>query len=78
MNLEPKLRELEALYVELERKMADPAVVSDLKEMQNLGKKHAELEEVVGDYRRYRRVRDEIAEARELAGGGDQDRKSVV
>lgn len=73
MNLEPKLRELEALYVELERKMADPAVVSDLKEMQNLGKKHAELEEVVGDYRRYRRVRDEIVEARELAGGGDRE-----
>lgn len=73
MNLEPKLRELEALYVELERKMADPVVVSDLKEMQNLGRKHAELEEVVGDYRRYRQVRDEIAEARELAGGGDHE-----
>lgn len=73
MNLEPKLRELEALYVELERKMADPVVVSDLKEMQSLGRKHAELEEVVGDYRRYRQVRDEIAEAKELVGGGDHE-----
>lgn len=73
MNLEPKLRELEAIYAELEKKMADPAVVSDIKEMQNLGRKHSELEEVVGDYRRYRQVRDEIAEAKELVGGGDRE-----
>ena len=73
MNLEPKLRELEAIYAELEKKMADPAVVSDIKEMQNLGRKHSELEEVVGDYRRYRQVRDEIAEAKELVGGGDHE-----
>ena len=70
MNLEPKLRELEAIYAELEKKMADPAVVSDIKEMQNLGRKHSELEEVVGDYRQ---VRDEIAEAKELVGGGDHE-----
>lgn len=73
MNLEPKLRKLEAIYAELEKKMADPAVVSDIKEMQNLGRKHSELEEVVGDYRRYRQVRDEIAEAKELVGGGDHE-----
>lgn len=73
MNLEPKLRELEAIYAELEKKMADPAVVSDIKEMQNLGRKHSKLEEVVGDYRRYRQVRDEIAEAKELVGGGDHE-----
>lgn len=73
MSLEPKLRELEAIYAELEKKMADPAVVSDIKEMQNLGRKHSELEEVVGDYRRYRQVRDEIAEAKELVGGGDHE-----
>ncbi len=73
MNLEPKLRELEAIYVEIEKKMADPEVVSNLKEMQELGKKHAELEEVVSDYRRYLKARSELAEARELAGGSDPE-----
>ncbi len=73
MNLEPKLRELEAIYVELEQKMADPEIVSDVREMQELGKKHSELDEVVNDYRHYRRVQSELAEARELAVSGDPD-----
>ena len=34
MNLEPKLQELEAIYIELEKRMADPEVVSNVKEMQ--------------------------------------------
>ena len=62
MNLEPKLRELEAIYVELEKKMADPEIVSDIKEMQELSKKHSELDEVVNDYRRYKQTQAEIAE----------------
>ena len=73
MNLEPKLRELEAIYVELEKKMADPEIVSDIKEMQELSKKHSELDEVVNDYRRYKQTQAEIAEAKELAGSGDPE-----
>ena len=73
MNLEPKLRELESIYVELEKKMAAPEVVSNIKEMQDLSKKHSELDEVVTDYRRYKQVQAEIAEAKELAGSGDPE-----
>ena len=73
MNLEPKLRELESIYVELEKKMADPEVVSDIKEMQELSKKHSELDEVVNGYRRYKQTQAEIAEAKELAGSGDPE-----
>ena len=73
MNLEPKLQELEAIYIELEKRMADPEVVSNVKEMQELSKKHSELDEVVTDYRRYKQVLAEIAEAKELAGGGDPE-----
>ncbi|MGI6075879.1 MAG: peptide chain release factor 1 [Pyramidobacter sp.] len=73
MNLEPKLRELESLYNEIEKKMAEPAVASDIKEMQELGKKHAELQEVVADYRRYRQVQQEIDEAKGLLNSGDHE-----
>jgi len=73
MNLEPKLRELESIYAELEKKMADPEVVSNVKEMQELNKKHSELDEVVTEYRRYKQVLSEIAEAKELAGSGDHE-----
>lgn len=73
MNLEPKLRELESIYEEIEKKMADPAVASNIREMQDLSKKHSELEEVVSDYRRYKQVQKEIADAKELLGGGDHE-----
>jgi peptide chain release factor 1 len=73
MNLEPKLRELESIYDEIEKKMADPAVASNIKEMQDLSKKHSELEDVVTDYRRYKKVQQEIADAKELLGGSDHE-----
>ncbi len=73
MNLEPKLRELESIYEELEKKMADPAVTSNVKEMQDLSKKHSDLEEVVTDFRLYKKVQGEIVEAKELLGSGDPE-----
>ena len=73
MNLEPRLSELEKIYVELEKKMVDPAVLSNVKEMQDLSRKHSDLEEVVADYRQWKKVRQEIEEARELAGGSDKE-----
>lgn len=73
MNLEPKLIELEKIYDEIEKKMADPAIVSDIKEMQSLNKKHSELDEVVSDYREYKKTVKEIEEAKELASSGDPE-----
>ena len=73
MNLEPKLIELEKIYDEIETKMADPAIVSDIKEMQSLNKKHSELDEVVSDYREYKKTVKEIEEAKELASSGDPE-----
>ena len=73
MNLEPKLQELEKIYEDIEKKMADPEVLADMKEMQSLAKKHAELDEVVADYREYRKTAAEIEEAKELASSGDAE-----
>ena len=52
--------------------MADPAVTSNLKELQSLGKKHAQLEPVVEKFRHYRSVRQGIEEAKELLKSGDE------
>lgn len=73
MNLEPKLRELEAIYNELEQKMSDPAVAANVKEMQTLSKKHAELSNVVSGYREYKKAQAELADAQELANSADHD-----
>ena len=42
MDIEPKLRALEQDFMEIERRMSDPAVASDPRELQTLGKRRAQ------------------------------------
>lgn len=73
MNLDYKLQEIMAAHEEIEHKMADPSVTSNPKELQNLGKKHAELSEIVEAYRTYLSVKGDLDGARELLGSGDKE-----
>lgn len=73
MNLENKLKEIVAANEELENKMADPAVTSNPKEMELLGKRHAELSAVADAYGAYLQVKRELQDARDLADSGDRD-----
>lgn len=73
MNLDYKLREIMAAHEEIEHKMADPSVTSNPRELQDLGRKHSELSEVVDAYRSYLGIKSELEGARELAGSGDRD-----
>jgi peptide chain release factor 1 len=61
-----KLAGVEARYQELDRMLADPAVLANRQQMQKLSKEHSDLREVVETFRQYRDVNKRIAEAREL------------
>ncbi|MDR2178786.1 MAG: peptide chain release factor 1 [Synergistaceae bacterium] len=78
MDIEDKLKAIERDYLDVEKKMADPAVTSNLKELQSLGKKHAQLEPVVEKFRHYCAVRQSIQEARELLKSGDADMETLA
>ena len=78
MNIEPKLQALEQEFAETERKLADPAIISDLKELQALGKKRAQLEPVVAMYQDYKAAQASIAEARELIKAGDPELEALA
>ena len=78
MNIEPKLQALEQEFIDTEKKLADPAIVSDLKELQALGKKRAQLEPVVNMYREYQSAQKSIAEARELIKSGDAELEALA
>ena len=54
MNIEPKLQAIEQEYNETGKKLEDPAVMSNPKELQILGKKRAQLEPVVNKYQEYK------------------------
>jgi len=61
-----KLKEIEDRYEELSRLLADPGVFSDYSKAQRYSKEHAELEEIVGKIREYRKVISDIDEAEEI------------
>ncbi|MGB9804882.1 peptide chain release factor 1 [Desulfofundulus sp.] len=61
-----KLDSLEQRYEELSNLIASPEVISDRARWQQYVKAHAELEEIVGVYREYKKVCREIQEAKEL------------
>ncbi|MCM2359577.1 MAG: PCRF domain-containing protein, partial [Geobacteraceae bacterium] len=71
-----KIEELERRYQELEALLSDPAVIANQPEFRKLSREHADLSELVTEYRRYRKVLAEIAGNRELLA--DPDMKEMA
>jgi peptide chain release factor 1 len=63
-----RLEEVEKRFEQVERSLADPQVASDPKELQRLGKMHAELEPIVQAFRAYKTTLQRIEEAESLLG----------
>jgi peptide chain release factor 1 len=61
-----KLKGIEERFEVLERKLADPAVIANNREYAQLARERAQLEEMVGAIRAYRRLSEEIANHRAL------------
>ncbi|MBO8129403.1 MAG: peptide chain release factor 1 [Peptococcaceae bacterium] len=61
-----KLDHLEERYEELTKMISDPAVIADQARWREYCKQHADLEEIVGVYREYKKLLDEIEQAKEL------------
>ena len=70
-----KLDEIEKRYEELQRKIEDPSVVTDVSAYRTTMKSIAEIEEVVAKYRQLRDIRKRIAEAKEMLRADDDMRE---
>ena len=70
-----KLDEIEKRYEELQRKIADPSVVTDVSAYRTTMKSIAEIEEVVAKYRELREIRKRLADAREMLRSDDEMRE---
>ncbi|HEX6098673.1 MAG TPA: peptide chain release factor 1 [Thermoanaerobaculia bacterium] len=70
-----KLDEIEKRYEELQRKIEDPSVVTDVSAFRTTMKSIAEIEEVVAKYRQLRDIRKRIADAREMVRADDDMRE---
>jgi peptide chain release factor 1 len=70
-----KLNDIEKRYEELQRKIADPTIVTDVSAYRTTMKSIAEIEEVVAKFREMRDVRKRIADAREMLHADDEMRE---
>ena len=61
-----KLQDARKRYLELEKSLADPAVIADQVRFQSYAKEHSELAPIVEKFRKYDQVVKEINEAQEL------------
>src|SRR2546423_1502096 len=64
-----RLDEIESRYDDLTRQLSQPGVASDPARLRELGKQHAELEEIVAASRAHREAAQQAEEARALARG---------
>jgi peptide chain release factor 1 len=65
-TLHEKLARVADRFDELDRLMADPAVVADYERLNELAQERSELEELVETFRRFQRVEQQIAENKML------------
>lgn len=63
-----KLAEVEEKYVALEERLADPDIVKDQQEFQQVAKAHSDLSELVGKWREYKDVRKQLEETEQMLG----------
>jgi peptide chain release factor 1 len=61
-----KLEAMENRYVQLSEWLCDPAVISDPDKLREYSKEQSDLAETVETYRAYKKVKQELAEAKEL------------
>ncbi len=66
-----KLAEVENRYNELEQMLGDPDVMQNYEKVAEYAKERSDLTEIVSAYRDYKRQREELVEARELAREAD-------
>ena len=70
-----KLEEIEKRYDELQRKIGDPTVVTDVKLYRDTMKSISEIDDVVAKYRELKDVRKRLGDAREMLRSDDDMRE---
>src|SRR5919205_2667977 len=73
MTVLQRLEDIERRYNELEHRTAQPAVATNPERFMEYGRERAEMEEVVGAYRKLHRVEAQIEETELLAHDQDQE-----
>ena len=66
-----KLEDVEKRYEELNKLISDPDMISKQDEWRKLMKEHSSIEDVVMKYREYKKVSNDLEEAKEMLNDPD-------
>jgi peptide chain release factor 1 len=78
MQFLQKLEKIEARFEDLNRQMADPAVISEAEQYRKITKAHSELSEVVAKYRDWKKVHNDLRESRGMLAESDPDLRQMA
>jgi len=78
MQFTQKLDRLEIRFDELNGQMADAAVIADAELYRKVSKEHSGLSEVVGKYREWKKVEEELAQARPMLRDADDGMREMA
>ena len=73
-----RLEEVDRRYAELEALLTDTAVLANRKQFARLAKERADLEEIVGAFRQWRKLQQEIEGHRSLLEGADPEIRELA
>ena len=73
-----KLKGIEERFIQIEKLLSDPAVISDQKKYQDLLKEHGELNKIVPVFKEYEGALEELEEAKELLKDDDADIRAMA
>ena len=73
-----RLEQVEKRYQELERKMAEPGIASDVQQLQKLAQEKASIEYVVHNYRAHRKTTKSLEETRAMLGDELDDEMATL
>jgi peptide chain release factor 1 len=78
MQFVRKLEQLEKRFDELNRQMADPAVIADAEQYRKVTKAHSELSEIVAVFRDWKKTDDSLRQAREMLQDSDAEMRAMA
>jgi len=73
-----KLEAVEARFLEVESRLADPALANRPDEFRSLSREHSTLGEIVAEYRKYKSLKEELASNKELLEDSDAEMSSMA
>ena len=78
MQYQQKLDDIERKFDDLNRQMADPAVIGDSAQYRKVSKAHNELAEIVSKYRAWKTATRNLAEARPMLAESDPELRGMA